>query len=425
MKLDPENYFVVHPFTNHKRLFASGEIKVFVRAENGFVFDDQDNRYLDAVSGVDGNLIFGSTCNELVDVVAAQAKILPFANIHNWGISDTVLNLTEDLRKTFGDSGFFFLNSGTEAIEGALSISRFIWAAQGLSAKKKFISFERGFHGSSYQIQELGLVCPQKSVFDQHTLAVLEQKINEWGPENISSLIVEPIQLVGGVGIAESIGFFRDLKDLLTRNKIHLILDETVTGFGRTYGLSFAQEKGISADFLIFGKSMGAGFYPISMIVLSEEVFKEFLKIDKVLRFGHTYSGHPIGSAVAHFVLKKLQNVAFCKAAKSMKSRLDSLLQKYLCSDQTVVTSHGYLFFVGCPSAPCSNQLKKEFFRRKIIVRDVRNAIYLSPPLTWGDKELDVLEVALKDLSQSTAIGQDSLKLVKNATAQNEQEIFV
>jgi len=133
----------------------------------------------------------------------------------------------------------------------------------------------------------------------------LEDKVTELGADNVAAFITEPIQGSGGVVVPPK-GYMRAMRDACDRLGILMIVDEVITGFGRTGPLFACEHEGVSPDILTLAKGLTAGYAPMSATLISEKLYQGIAQggdRDTPVGHGQTYAGHPVSAAVANTVL--------------------------------------------------------------------------------------------------------------------------
>ena len=148
----------------------------------------------------------------------------------------------------------------------------------------------------------------------------LETTIKRIGAEHIAAFIAEPVIGAAGAAITPPPKYFNVIKEICDRNNILLIVDEVMTGFGRT-GTMFAFEQwGIVPDIVALGKGMGAGFSPIAATLVSDHVMDPILQGSKVVMSGHTLSANPQSCATSLAVLEYLNALKSFKGSSKKVS---------------------------------------------------------------------------------------------------------
>ncbi len=286
-----------------------------VRAEGSHVYGLDGRRYLDFISGM-------AACNlgHRHPRVVAAAKAQIDELIHGpigVVVYDSLLRLCEELSKvTPGDLDcFFWSNGGTEAIEGALKLARYV------TRRPAVVSFIGGFHGRSYGSASVTTSnakyrrhyepllpsvyhvpfpycfrCPHRNgaVCCDDPLVSLDRLFRHVvSPDEVACVIVEPVLGEGGYVIPPP-DFLPRLRELCDRQGILLIFDEIQTGFGRTGEMFAAQTFGVTPDVLVLSKSIASGF-PLSVVAASPGLMKQW----SAGSHGTTFGGNPVACAAA------------------------------------------------------------------------------------------------------------------------------
>jgi 4-aminobutyrate aminotransferase len=255
-----------------------------------------------------------------------------------------MVNLAQKLSEVLpGDlKRSFFCCTGSEANEGAMLLARLH------TKKNEFIALEGGLHGRTYLTMsatgipmwradpDLSLAVHfAKNVYSEElsleesakqSLKSIEEIINNRGAHNIAALIIEPIQGNGGI-ITPPIWYFEELKKILEKNNILLIVDEVQTGFARTGKMFAIENYNVVPDIMTVAKALGNGM-PISAFCTNDEIAKSFTKPS-----ASTLGGNPVSSATAIAVLDYIQKNDLCKKSeelgKLLKDNLTNLKQKH------------------------------------------------------------------------------------------------
>ena len=207
------------------------------------------------------------------------------------------------------------------------------WNARGRPQKKHFISLERGYHGSSSTGAGLTALPVFHRGFDlplptQHyipspypyrhpqggdpqaliasSVASLRAKVAELGADNVAAFFCEPIQGSGGV-IVPPAGWLKAMRDAARELDILFVVDEVITGFGRTGPMFACEAEGVEPDLMTLAKGLTSGYVPMGATMLSEQVYAgiaDGAPAGAPIGHGATYSAHPVGAAVALEVLR-------------------------------------------------------------------------------------------------------------------------
>ena len=282
-----------------------GVDKGYVRAEGMYVWDADDNRYLDFLAGY-GALSLGHNPPQVIEAVD---RVRDMPNILHTSLNPVAAALAESLAAiTPGDLRHtFFGNSGAEAVEGSLKIAR---AATG---RTDLVSCDGGFHGKPFG-----------------DLLALEDALKD---EKVAGFILEPIQAEAGV-IVPPDGYLRGVRELCTRYGTLMIADEIQTGFGRT-GKNFACEhEDVTPDVMCLSKTLGGGIMPTAAFISTEEVWdKAYGSQDTCLLHTSTFGGNTRACAAGLAAIQVLveDNLAQAAAEKGeyLLGRVKEVAERY------------------------------------------------------------------------------------------------
>jgi L-2,4-diaminobutyrate transaminase len=327
---------VLHPFTQ-LRDFATGKAgdPTIVESGTGIRIKDATGReYIDGFAGLYCvNVGYGRT--EVAEAIARQAYRLAYYHTYAAHTTDELAILSDRLiRMVPGKmSKIFYGMSGSDANETQAKLVWYYNNLRGKPKKKKIISRERGYHGCSvisgsmtgmsFYHDHMDLPLPgilhtgvphhywgaevgeSEQEFSARRAAELNALILREGPETIGAFIAEPVLGTGGI-IPPPDGYWPAIQAVLKKHDVLLIVDEVITGFGRTGALFGSQHYGIEPDLITVAKGLTSAYFPLSGAIVGEEVYGVLEEAaDRIGPFSHgyTYSGHPIGAAAANAVL--------------------------------------------------------------------------------------------------------------------------
>lgn len=275
---------------------------VLVRGDGSWLWDQQGKDYVDFAGGIAVNAL-GHAHPEIIKTLVEQAdKVWHLGNGYT---NEPVLRLAKQLiDATFADK-VFFCNSGAEANEAALKLSRLYGRKQG-GNKSEIIAFKNAFHGRTLFTVTAGgqpkysedfAPLPQDIThLPFNDLAAVASQISD----RTCAVIVEPIQGEGGVVPADP-HFLQGLRELCDKHQALLIFDEVQTGVGRTGELYAYQGYGVVPDILTTAKALGGGFPIGAMLTLDR-----YAVLFQPGTHGTTYGGNPLATAVAGKVLSMI-----------------------------------------------------------------------------------------------------------------------
>ena len=354
---------------------------VLVRGEGCYVWDADGNKYLDFLAGIAVNSL-GHAHPVLVDAVSKQIATL--AHISNYFASPSQIELAERLKRISGagDAGrVYFGNSGAEAIEAAIKLSRL---NQG---RTRTLALSNAFHGRTMGSLSLTAKAAMRDPFQpllpgvEHiaaTLDALEASIDD----SVAALFVEPIQ--GEAGVVElPPGYLERARELTTKHGVLLILDEIQTGAGRTGSWFYFQQKGIVPDAIAVAKGI-AGGVPIGALITfgaASELFQRG-------QHGSTFGGNPLATSAANAVLGEIERAGLVDAAipKGFRIRQGIAAAGSALVDET--RGAGLLIGVGL-TRPVAHDVVDAAFALGLIVNAAsESSIRIAPPLIVTDAHI-------------------------------------
>lgn len=324
---------LIHPVVSLRGHEQRG-VTVLHSAEGCFLTDTDGNRLLDGFAGL-WCVNAGYGHKSIVEAAAEQMMRLPYATGYFHFGSEPAIRLAAELADLAPDGidHVFFTLGGSDAVDSVIRLVRYYWNARGEVTKKNFIALESGYHGSSSTGSGLTALPLFHEGFDvpgprQHHIpspnpyhhpagpdgdAViaacvqsLRDKVAELGAENVAAFIMEPVQGSGGV-IVPPAGFARAMQQACRDLNILFIVDEVITGFGRTGPMFACEHEGLTPDFITVAKGLTSGYAPMGAVLMADHVYQVIADAAPegvALGHGLTYSGHPVSAVVALEVLK-------------------------------------------------------------------------------------------------------------------------
>ena len=393
-----------------------------VRGEGAYVYDSDENRYLDGTAGLWYSLI-GHGREEMATAIADQVRTLDAFKTHGEYDNLPARALAEELAGLFpiDDPLAFFTCGGGDSIESACKLARSYWATTGADAKRLILTREGGYHGmhgfgtriSGIDVLRRGYEdgYPAESV-PCNDIEALEQRIVSIGEEHIAAFVVEPVIGAGGV-IPPAPGYLEASEQLCRRYDLLFICDEVVTGFGRMGAWSGAAYYGLTPDIMVLAKGITSGYVPLGAVLASERIWGSFERTGTVFRHGYTYSGHPTACAAALRNLEILRNEQLPErtagAAGSFARELGSLANEPLITEVRAV---GLMAGVGLnrdlvddapsgTSVDLGAEMVRACRRHGVIVRRMfQGDLQISPPLIVDETDVDLIATAIREAAR-------------------------
>ncbi|HET8667981.1 MAG TPA: aspartate aminotransferase family protein, partial [Terriglobales bacterium] len=274
------------------------------RGKGVYVWDVDGRKYLDFVGGLGVNAL-GHAHPQIVKTIREQAARL--IHVSNLYYNEYQGALAKKLCELSGLDRAFFANSGTEAIEGAIKVARAAGHVAGGEAKSKLVALAGSFHGRTFGALSLTGQEKYRKVFEPLLEGVTFVKkedveaLRAAVDNNTCAVVMETIQGEGGIREC-SREFLREARELATRHRAALILDEIQCGVGRTGTMFAYQQCGIVPDMVTLAKPIAAGL-PLGAFLVREE----FAKAITTGKHGTTFGGGPLACRVALEVLTVIE----------------------------------------------------------------------------------------------------------------------
>ena len=354
-------------------------------AEGSFIYDINNKKYLDFVSGVSASNL-GHRNKAIVKAVKKQIDKYLHVMVYGEFIQKPTVELCELLAKNLPKSlsNTYLTNSGTEAIEAAMKL------AKRTTGRSKIIGAKNSYHGSTQgSLSIMGFekrkrayrpLLPNIDFIEFNKLQSLK-KIDL----QTAAVVIETIQ--GGAGfITPKNNFLKEVQKKCNQVNALFILDEIQPGIGRTGKLFAFEHYDIIPDILVYGKGLGGGF-PIGALSTSKEKMKLF-KEKPILGHITTFGGHPVISSAALANLKETLDSELMKKI----NKKEALIKKLLCHDLILeIRGKGLMLALIMKNKKIAEQLVENCLKKGLILFFLlfeNKAVRITPPLTINFKEI-------------------------------------
>jgi len=359
---------------------------VFDHGEGAYLFDQNGTRYLDFIAGIGVNALGYNHPIIQNGIEAAAKKVIHTSNLY---FTQAQIELAELLvSKTF-ESRVFFVNSGSEAVETALKVSR-KWGKRFQPSRTKILAFEQSFHGRTMGAVSATYTAKYREPFEPLIEGVVFLPFND--PAALDSIdfeefccaIVEPIQGEGGITPATP-ELLSKLRDKTRQAKVALIFDEIQCGVSRTGKLYAYQHTGIEPDILTTAKALGAGF-PISAALVKPEIADVIHAGDH----GSTFGGNPFVAHVAKEAFTYLSSDAFLTHVTAVAHYFDEQLQALASTYPFITRIKGLGLMKGLEvDSPVLDLVQDAFKNKLLVARAGSNVLRFLPPLIIEKEQVD------------------------------------
>lgn len=283
---------------------------ILVGGEGAVVWDSDGREYIDGNSSIWTN-IHGHRHPGITGAIQEQAARI--SHVSFLGTSNPpAAELAARLASLFPPrtlTRVFFSDDGSTAVEAAIKMTVQYWQLVGQPQRETFVAFDHAYHGDTAGAASLGGIGTFNGRFAGYHFPVLRVSsaseliaLEEFQRGKIAAVVIEPlVQGAAGIRVWEK-GMLRELRNACDATGTLLILDEVLTGFGRTGSLFACEQEDVIPDFLCLAKGLTGGYVPLAATMTTEPIFSAFLgefHEQKTFYYGHSYTANAIGCAAA------------------------------------------------------------------------------------------------------------------------------
>ena len=394
-------------FIDKESIFGPDNYKplpvVLSRAKGVWVWDVDDNKYLDMMSAYSA-VSHGHSHPELLKVLHEQSSQLALTSRAFY--TDTLGPYLETITSLSNFDMALPMNSGAEAVETAIKAARrWPYLSKKIESNKaEIIVADGNFHGRTTTIISFSSDANSKNDFGPHTpgfvsvefgsAKAIEQAINE----NTAAVLIEPIQGEGGI-IVPPENFLPEVREICTKNNVLMILDEVQSGLGRTGKMFAFQHSNIQPDGLILGKALGGGFMPVSCFLASKEVMQWLTPGSH----GSTFGGNPLAAAIGKKSLELLEEENLIENSRVLGDFFKNALINI--KSKVIKEVRGKGLWIGVvidPNYVSGKNLSKLLLKEGILCKETHETVIrFAPPLVITKEEIEwALEIITAALTQ-------------------------
>ena len=431
-------------------LKLTGFDRRFVRAEGPYLFDESGTRYLDAIGGY-ASVALGRNHPVITDAITQLLEV-GVPSLVQWETSPLAVAAAIELKRMCGRSSdhVFFVNSGTEAVEGAIKFTRAATSRPGL------VCCENAFHGLSlgslsmtdgtWLRRGFGPFLPNVTRIPFNDLTALETAL---AGNDVAAFFVEPIQGKGVVVPDE--GYLREAAAICTNAGTLLVADEIQTGLGRTGAMLHTARDGCAADLVLVSKALSAGIVPVGAILARPGVLdKVFDSVDRSVAHSSTFREAPLAMTIALAAMHVIEHEDLAARSERIGSLLKEGLEALAVELGTIAEVRGRGLMIGVEldlqalsrSIPGLGSMQATLIAQACVIRlledhhvlvqassRVSPVIKLVPPLVIDETDVAWIIEAFRATLTSLASGRIAdLKglslMVANATGVVVREAF-
>jgi ornithine--oxo-acid transaminase len=364
---------------------------VLTRGQGPYVWDDEDNRYIDMMSAYSA-VSHGHCHPKLIEAMCKQATTLAVTSRAFY--TDNLGAFAKKCCELSGMDAILPMNTGAEAVETAIKAARLWGYTQKKIPKDKaeIIVAENNFHGRTTTIVGFSTEEEYKEGFGPFAPGFVAvpfgdaEALRKAITPNTCAFLVEPMQGEAGI-IMPPKGWLKDVQSICRENNVLLILDEIQTGLGRTGKLFAFQHEIDKPDCLILGKALGGGLLPVSAFLAKQEVMGCFMPGSH----GSTFGGSPLAAAVGLEALTILEEDGLAERSAKLGTHLKKALQALDSPLIKDIRGSGLWVGVEVDINKCSaRKICESLMAHGVLTKDTHDkVIRLAPPLTIADEVLD------------------------------------
>jgi adenosylmethionine-8-amino-7-oxononanoate aminotransferase len=439
---DKDRRHLWHPFTQMRDWMAEEPV-IIERGQGARLWDTKGREYLDANASIWTN-IHGHNHPRVNAAIRAQLEkvahcsFLGLSNVSAIELAEKLVSiapgastvaavydrrpLSEEDRPAVIDRRYsaltrvFYSDDGSTAVEVALKMTLQYWVHR-RSQRRRFVAFTDAYHGDTIGAVSLGGVDLFHAIYKPllfevdrvADVAEFRKLMRERGSD-IAAVVIEPlIQGAAGMKLWPR-GLLREVAWLCDEHGAKLIVDEVMTGFGRTGTMFACQQEGITPDFLCLAKGLTGGYLPLAATLTTDEIFTAFLghyEERKTFFHGHSFTGNPLGCAAALASLAIFEEEDTLAKLQPKIALLRDELQAF-CKLKPVVEARqcGFIGAVEVGPYPWEAKAGIRVCQRAcelgVLTRPIGNVIVIMPPLCVTEDELrkicEVLRQAVKEV---------------------------
>lgn len=415
-------------------------LPVAVAGDGIEIIDSTGKRYIDACGGAAVSCL-GHSNQRVIDAIKRQAQQLPYA--HTSFFTTDVAEALADRLVDGAPAGLdhvYFVSGGSEAIEAALKLARQYFVEKDEPQRRHFIARRQSYHGNTlgalaiggnawrrepflpllieahhvspcyaYRDQQAG---ETDEAYAQRLADEFERKIVELGAENVAAFVAETVVGATAGAVPPVRTYLKKIRAVCDKYGVLLILDEIMSGMGRTGYLYACDEDDVAPDLLTIAKGLGAGYQPIGATLVSDRIYRTIVDGSGFFQHGHTYLGHATACAAALEVQRVIAEDKLLDNVKARGEQLRASLREHYGTHPHVGDVRGRGLFVGVelvrdrdtkatfdPALKLHAAVKREAMQRGLMVYPMGGTIdgvhgdhiLIAPPFVCTAQQIDTI----------------------------------
>lgn len=410
-----------HPCTQMKQ-HETQPLLPIVRGKGVWLYDADDNGYIDAVSSWWANL-FGHTNPQINAAIRDQLEKLEHTMLAGF-THEPVIELSERLSQLVsGQLGHcFYASDGASAVEIALKMSYHYWYNNNQPQKNKFVCLQNDYHGETLGALSVTDVAIFKKVYapllrpstcvptpdwryaetgetpEDYALrvaTVLEKHLEAHHAET-AALIIEPlIQGAMGMGMYHPI-YIKRAREICDQYQVHLIADEIAVGFGRSGTMFACEQANVMPDFMCLSKGLSGGYLPLSVVMSNDKIYAAFYddRASHTFFHSHTHTGNALACRAALATLDIFEQDNVIETNRAKASYLNQITQPLANHPRVKNFRHCgmiWAFEVKTNDADFTGKFFQAGLSQKLLLRPLGKTVYFMPPYVINKEEMNLL----------------------------------
>ena len=439
-----DHAYLWHPFTQMQEWEQETPL-IIEQGKGSYLIDTEGRKYLDGTASIWVNL-HGHRHPRLDRALTAQLQKIAHSTF--LGLTNPpAIRLARELIRLApkGLRRVFYSDNGSTAVEVALKMAVQYWqqVQPSVGPKQSFVHLKMAYHGDTIGAVSVGNIdlfharfkpllfpthqveppycyrCPLGRTYPSCDMACIDplERLLKTRHRELAGVIVEPlVQAAAGMMVAPP-GYLARVRELCTTYNVLLIVDEVATGFGRTGKMFACQHEGVTPDLMAISKGLTGGYMPLAATLTTEAIYRAFLgRYDEWKTFfhGHSYTGNPLGCALALANLEIFRREQTLEQVRK-KSRLLARLLQPLAELPHVGDIRQCGFMVGIELVQdrhtktpypldrrIGHRVAQDCRLRGLLLRPLGNVIALVPPLSISPRELTTMIAILHSAIRET-----------------------
>lgn len=397
--VEKDKSFIWHPFTPMAEWCSDTSEPLVIERGNGvYVYDTLGRSYIDGNASIWTN-VHGHCHPKINDAIIQQLEKIAHCSFLGTTNEPAIL-LAEKLIGLFPSNSLervFFSDDGSTAIECAMKMAIQYFQIKGQSERCRFVTFDNAYHGDTLGASSLGGIDRFFVRFSDLGLPVIclnsVEELNKVDCKEIAAVVLEPmVQGAAGIRLWPE-GMLNQIRNWCDSNQSLLILDEVMTGFGRTGKMFASEHESVIPDIMALAKGLTGGYLPLAATLTTSEIFDAFLDGEEnTFYYGHSYSGNPVGCAAALASLQIFEEESTLANLPKKIQHLSKVLENLKRENQKVIDIRQCGLIAGIELLGSEEIIGPEVCNIArdygLLTRAIGNTVVFMPPLAINNDQI-------------------------------------